>query len=150
MCGRRPKMEWSPDLASPKATHGRHQRARGGGDLLLVSPSLHRRPRSNLTLGPLISIFHPLSHLNFTQPTSTQLNSTQLKSLFDPPGPPFWSLLGTQIDPRSAPSRLLTPYFLKKIHVHEMHFRPNENPFCDPKTPPGTIQDRPKTAPRRS
>ena len=47
--------------------------------------------------------------LNSTSLNLTPLNSTQLISLFDPPRPPFGSLLGAQIDPRSAQDRPKSP-----------------------------------------
>ena len=73
---------------------------------ILVSPSLHRRPRNNRPPFHSILFSHSLSHLNLTQ-----LHSTQLNSLFDPPRPPILSLLGTQIDPsrHQVASRQLIP-----------------------------------------
>ena len=68
----------------------------------------------------LASFFFSTPHRTSTSLNLTPLNSTQLNSLFDPPRPPFWSLLGTQIDSRSAPNRLLTPYFSKNVTFHEM------------------------------
>ena len=86
--------------------------ARKGGELPYWSPL-----PSSPGLGPSCPA-NPFPSFSTPYRTSTSLNltplnSTQLNSLFDPPRPPFWSLLGAQIDPRSAPSRLLTPYFSK-------------------------------------
>ena len=124
---------------------------------LFWSPLPLQRPWSPLpSTAGLVAICHSDPSFLFSTPyrTSTSLkftplNSTQLNSLFDPPRPPFWSLLGAQIDPRSAPSRLLTPHLFKNVNCHEMQFRLGETLFYDPKTIPKSTQDRPKTAPRR-
>ena len=75
----------------------------------------------------------------------TPLNSTHLNSLFDPPRPPFWSLLGTQIDPRSAPSRLLRPSFLKNTIFQNIAPALGESTILTPRRHPR----RPKIDPRR-
>ena len=109
----------SARLAGSKTTHGRHQRAEGRGSLstglpLPLPPALeqHRWPIPR----PPLSTPKP----NPTSPNLTLPNFTQLNSFLDPPRPPFWTLLGAQIDPRSAPSRLLTPYFFKNVIFHQM------------------------------
>ena len=58
----------APRPKALKTTLGRHQRAQGGGDSLLVSPSLPQRPRRNLPGFDLICFFrtfHP-TYLHFT------------------------------------------------------------------------------------
>ena len=73
-------------------------------DRLLVSPS--PSPGLGATSLEDASFLFSTSFRTSTSLNLTPLNSTHLNSLFDPPRPPFRS----QIDPRSAPSRLLTPY----------------------------------------
>lgn len=135
----------APELAGFKTTLGRHQHAHGGGGELSYWSPLPS------TAGP-VAIWHWDAPFPFSTPyrilTSlnfTPLNSIQLDSLCDPPGPPFWSLSGTQIDLRSAPSRLLTTYFLKNVNFHEMQFRPGETHSATQRRVP----KRPKICRRR-
>ena len=86
----------------------------------LVSPYSSTGLGANRRGNPSPPLFH--SKLTSTSLNLTPLNSTHLNSLFDPPRPPFWSLLASQIDPRSpkiGPSRLLTPHFFKNMNFHE-------------------------------
>ena len=63
---------------------------------LPLPPALDHPPAATL-YPPKITPYLTSTSLNFTP-----LNSTHLNSLFDPPRPPFWSLLAPQIDPRSV------------------------------------------------
>ena len=81
---------------------------------------------SSTGLGPIESP-NPPNLLSTPYRTSTSLNltplnSTQLTSLFDPPWPPFWTLLPPQIGPRSAQDRTKSPLealFFKNVKFHE-------------------------------
>ena len=76
----------------------------------------------------------------------TPLNSTHLNSLFDPPRPPFWSLVASPNRPKIGPSRLLTFYLFKKIRFSRNLFETNEiHTFFAARR----FRKRPKIRPRR-
>ena len=82
----------------------------------------------------------------------TPLNSTQLTSLFDPPWPPFWSLLAPQIGPRSAQDRSKSPLealLFQKRRFSKNVVSPRRNPILRPQDgtqdDPRSTQDGSKT-----
>ena len=115
----------------------------------LLSP-LPPPPALDQSTGRMLSTPFSTPYRTSTSLNLTPLNSTQLTSLFDPPRPPFWSLLGIQIDPRSPQVASWHLTFAKTSLFTKHNVFPCQIAKNDPKTAPKTTQDRPKTAPRRS
>jgi len=92
-----------------------------------------RIPDSPLSTPVRTSTSPQLHHVNFTQ---HHISS-------DPTRCSLWSLLGLQIDPRSALSRLLTPSFLKNVIFQNI--APALGTILTPRRHPR----RPKIDPRR-
>ena len=97
VCGER---RASAGLVGSKTTPGRHQRG-GRGEIHYWSP-LTSTTGLGTTRRPYASFPFSTPYRTSTSLNLTHLNSTQLNSFLDPPRPPFWSLLATQIGPRSA------------------------------------------------
>ena len=106
----------------------------------LPPPPALERNGSSLACTPSASICRTSTSLNLTP-----LNLNQPNSSLDPPRRPFWSLLGRQIDRRSA--KVASWHIVQKLSFSQnkyvFKYRMVKN---DPKTATKPTQDRLKTA----